>query len=135
MIVKKMTVFQRIENWSHQENNANQFINWWWTAFLKSFKKKNLMKLHYERRFSEAPIRKIEHSVKKLAFSQTTLVATLNNISNTLTNNLWKMIIQIIITQKTDVKLCLKFFFSIYYNTTYAKIKKQIWFYYYINWQ
>ena len=57
-------------------------------------------------------------------FSQTVLIATQNNVSDLLTNNMLNVVIQIIIIQNFELKLWLKKIFSIYCNTTYTKIKK-----------
>ena len=63
------------------------------------------MALYYERRFPEAPVRKVGRPIKKLASSQIALVAIQNNISDSLTNNMLNAVIQIIITQNFELKL------------------------------
>ena len=106
-------------------NNAYKFIS----------KKIKLMMLYYEKRFPKVSIKKMKWSIKKLVFSQIVLITTQNNVSDSLAKNMLNVVIQIVITQNFKLKLWLKKIFSTYCKTTYAKIKKQTWFHYYINQQ
>ena len=104
-------------------NSISEFIS----------KKIGLMVLYYKKKFPKASIKKMGWSVKKLTFSQTALIATQNNVGDSLTNNTINAAIQIATTQNIESKLWLKRNFSTYCNTKYAKTEKQTWFFYFIN--
>ena len=59
-------------------NNAFKFIS----------KKTELKTPYYKKRFPKASVKKMKQSIKKLMFSQIVLIATQNNVNNSLTNNM-----------------------------------------------
>ena len=63
------------------------------------------MALYYERRFPEAPVRRVGRPTKRLASSQTALVATQNSVSDSLADSTLDAVIQIAATQSSELEL------------------------------